>query len=116
MTFEEWNIALGQTFFNPGRAGKRVYLHTTRELLRELSSKPDGDQSFVAAIKQGPQQFSHGEMCSKAIRLCRDWRRQNLQYPPYLAYLCFFSLAAAHDGDWPRHAYYPRVHDLLDDS
>lgn len=116
MTFEEWNAILARTFFNQGQAGKRVYLHTTRELLCRLSDKPDGVQDFIAAIKQGPRQFAHGEMCVKAIRVCSNWRNRNLEHPPYLAYLCFFSLAAAHDGNWPRHAYYPRVHDLLGDS
>jgi hypothetical protein len=112
MNFEEWNAALGRFFFNPSRAGKRVYLHTTKELLRELSGTPRGVEDFIAAIKEGPVGI-HGEMCMRAYTLFRDWRQNQYEYPPYLTYLCLFSLAAAHEGTWARHAYYPRLWDVL---
>lgn len=113
MNFEEWSLVLARFFFNPGRAGKRVYLHTTKELLRDLSGRKDGVEDFIAAIKQGPAQFPNGEMCAKAIAVFENWRAGGHEFPPYIVYLCLFALAAGHDGDWPRHAYYPRLWDIL---
>ena len=113
MSYEEWNAILGRYFFNPGNAGKRVYLHTTRELLREIVSIASGVEDFIAAVKVGPSNVTRGEMCAKALTLYRDWRSRNLEHPPYLGYLCLFSLAAAHEGAWARHAYYPRLWDML---
>ncbi len=104
MTFEEWNDVLARRFFNSGQAGKRVYLHTTKELLVELSSSNTGVDDFIAVIKLGPAQIRNGEMCSRAIAVAKNWRASGVQYPPYIAYLCLFALAASHDGDWPRHA------------
>jgi hypothetical protein len=119
MTFEEWNISLARFFFNSEHAGKRVYLHTTKELLRELAGNAQGVEDFIKAIKRGPNVTQRGEMCATAVALYTKWRAPgNLvdEYPSYIAYLCFFALAAGHDGNWPRHAYYPRVWDLLGES
>jgi len=113
MTFEEWNVVLARFFFNPGRAGKRVYLHTTKALLVDLSRHVNGVEDFVAAIKQGPATAPRGNMCAKALTIFANWRAASPEFPPYIAFLCFFALAAGHDGDWPRHAYYPRLWDLL---
>jgi hypothetical protein len=116
MNYEEWNAALGRCFFNPGNVGKRVYLHTTRELVREIAGVSNGVEDFVAAVKTGPSSVTRGEMCAKAYALYREWRLRSLEYPPYLGYLCLFSLAAAHEGAWARHAYYPRLWDVLGEN
>jgi len=119
MTFEEWNCALSHHFFNPTRAGARVYLHTTKDLLRNLGPDQEPVADFISAIKAGPSKITHGGMCAKAVRLMKDWRQNanpSTSDPPYLAYLCLFALAASHDGPWPRHAYYPRLWDLLGES
>ena len=96
MIFEEWNIALARFFFNPARAGKRVYLHTTKELLARLSDRNSGFHDFVAAIKNGPESYPRGGMCARALALSEDWRSRNEEFPPYVAYLCLFALAAGH--------------------
>jgi hypothetical protein len=44
-----------------------------------------------------------------------DWRKRNLQYPPYVGYLAFYVLAAGLEGDFARHAYCPRLRTLLDE-
>ncbi len=113
MNYEEWNAALGRFFFNSSKAGCRVYLHTTRETLRGIAGDPSGAEDFVSAVKAGPASARRGEMCSRAYALSRDWRKSGAEYPPYLVYLCLFSLAAAHEGAWARHAYYPRLWDVL---
>ena len=112
-TFEEWNTRLAMHFFNPGNANKRVYLHTTTELLDQLGGFPGAAPQFVAAVKQGPGGVSSGDLCTMAIRTCRGWRTKPIQYPPYIAYLCLLALAATREGHWAAYAYHPRLRDLL---
>ncbi len=53
-------------------------------------------------------------MCLAASRL--GGARADPDAPPFLAYLCFFSYAAALDGDFAPHAYYPRLRTLLGEA
>ncbi len=110
MNYEEWNARLSQDLFNPAHAGRRVYLHVTAEKLNALGE--GGIQDFLAAIRAGPAHL-HGSFCEKALAAQRQWRDRRAGPPPFIAYLCFFALAAAHEGNWPAHAYYPRLWDLL---
>ena len=96
--------------------GNEVYLHTTKELLRELGGAANGVEDFVAAIKRCPASVQHGEMCAKALRIFFNWRKAAHDFPPYISYLALFALAAGHDGNWPRHAYYARLWDILGES
>lgn len=112
MTYEAWNDALASNFFNAAQAGTRVYLHVTPEKLNTIAGSERGFADFVEAIKIGPAGFT-GAICEKAASAKRNWRDRNTGYPPYLASLCFFALAADHEGDWPAHAYYPRLWHLL---
>lgn len=114
MSYEIWNERLASSFFNPAHAGKRVYLHVTPEKLNALVGNEHGLTDFIAAIKVGPVGFS-GTICEKALATRRNWRDRRVSLPPYLASLCFFALAADHEGDWPAHAYYPRLWHLLGD-
>jgi hypothetical protein len=111
--FEDWNQRLARHFFDPSKAGKRVYLHTATGLLTDLSGLPTAQADFVEAVEAGPTGSAAGELCTKAINLYIDWRNTGAEYPPYIAYLCLFALAAGREGRWPAYAYYPRLWDLL---
>lgn len=115
MTYEAWNDALARSFFNAARAGTRVYLHVTPEKLNAIAGSERGLADFIDAIKTGPAGFT-GAICEKAASAKRNWRDRSTSCPPYLASLCFFALAADHEGDWPAHAYYPRLWHLLGDA
>jgi hypothetical protein len=44
------------------------------------------------------------------------WRERGYEYPPYVAYLGLFVLAAGHEGDFDPRDYYPRVWELLGEA
>ena len=113
LSFEDWNKRLAQHFFNASNAGKRVYLHTTTDLLVTLSGKPTAQADFIQAVKAGPSTSAPEDLCTKAIHMYLDWRNVGGHYPPYVAHLCLFALAAGREGPWAPHAYYPRLWDLL---
>ena len=113
LSFDDWNQRLARNFFNPGNAGKRVYLHTTTDLLAALSGQPTAQADFIQAVKAGPSGSAAGELCTKAIQLYIGWHNAAVEYPPYIAYLCLFALAAGREGPWAAYAYYPRLWDLL---
>lgn len=109
MNYREWNERLADHFFNPTHAGRRVYLHTTTELLEQLAGK-GAEADFVAAVKTGPS-GTYGSLCRRAHLAFQRWDRSGV--PPYLAHLCLFSLAAGREGEWMPHTYYARVWDLI---
>jgi len=115
MNYEEWNGCLASSFFSPVHAGSRVYLHVTPEKLNAVAGNGNGLGDFISAIKSGPSGFV-GAICEKAAATKRTWRNRRTSHPPYLAFLCFFALAADHEGNWPAHAYYPRFWHLLGDA
>ena len=75
-----------------------------------------GVPEFVEATRTGPPWTSRSGICQKALQAHKAWRTRALQYPPYIAYLSLFVLAAGRIGDYARHAYYPRLRDLLGES
>jgi hypothetical protein len=55
MDYMAWNNAIGARFFNPDRAGSRVFLYVTTEVVAEVGAPHNADLSdFVAAVKTGP--------------------------------------------------------------
>lgn len=44
------------------------------------------------------------------------WREQGREFPPYIAYLSLFVLAAGLEGDFAPNAYYPRLRTLLGEA
>lgn len=113
----EWNDALARHFFRPENPGQPVYLSVDDELIGRL-----GDVGmFIWAVKHGPS-FAHNSsdsLCVKAFHLYEDWKksRSRYEYPPYLAYLCLFVLAASREDDrFAKHAYYPKLRDLLGET
>lgn len=115
MNYSEWNDLIARKFFNEEMAGREVLLYVNKEIIAQLGSEADaGVDDFIRSIKEGPSWIREDEVCNKAWRLYDDWKQnRQLEYPPYIAYLVFFSLAAALGGDFVPWAYYPRLWTLL---
>lgn len=114
MDYLEWSNRIGAHFFTPDKAGKRVFLFVTEDLIKTLgapSPHPLGD--FITAALAGPPWATRQGMCMRAVQAFGSWRYRQLQYPPYIASLALFVLAAGLGGDYAPHAYYPRLHRLL---
>jgi len=112
-----WNNAIGERFFNSDRSGVRVFLYVTIDVINEVGA-PHGVDSddFIAAVKAGPPWNSrHGQsICQQALQAYEAWRDRHLEYPPYLAYLALFSLAATIPvPGFSRASYYPGLRFLL---
>ena len=117
MEYLAWNDILAAYFFKPEAAGRRVHLSVVSTIIENLApSSLDARADFVSAIKTGPPWVTRQGICQKALQAMADWRRRNLQYPPYVGYLAFFVLAAGLEGEFAPHAYYPRLRTLLDES
>jgi hypothetical protein len=116
MDYLTWNDSIGAKFFTPEAQDRRVYLYVTTSVIREIGkSSGAGMPEFLAAIRKGPPWVLHGNVCERAFHCFSSWRRRNLKYPPYLAYLGLFALAAGH-GDFAINAYYPRLRRLLGET
>jgi hypothetical protein len=112
-----WNDRLAAYFFKPEAVGKRVHLSVASSVIEDIGqSANDSRDDFVTAVKTGPPWVTRQGICQKALQSMTDWRRRNLQYPPYVGYLAFFVLAAGLEGDFAPHAYYPRLRTLLDEA
>ncbi|RZN33525.1 MAG: hypothetical protein EFT35_10605 [Methanophagales archaeon ANME-1-THS] len=99
-------------------AGREVLLYVNKEIIEQLGSEAGaGVGDFLRCIKEGPSWIREHEVCSKAWRLYVDWKqKRDLEYPPYIAYLAFFTLAATVEGDFVPWAYYPRFWTLLGEA
>lgn len=107
-----WNDRLAALFFRPEMAGRSVHLYATTELVSGLGIGTLDD--FLKAVKVGPSWVPHRMgICQKAYRTFKNWRRKELLYPPYIAYLGLFVLAAGLEGDFAPYAYYPRLRTLI---
>lgn len=115
MDYLDWNEIIAQHFFSPDKAGQRVLLYVTRELISNLGN-PEGVDSFIRAAKLGSSWGTKQGICANATASARDWRSRDLEYPPYLGYLALFVAAANLEGDFAPHAYYPRLRALLDEA
>jgi hypothetical protein len=110
----QWNAALAAHFFRSDMAGRPVHLYVTEDLLTELGKLIGlAPQSFVQAVKAGPPWATRQGLCQRALQSLAGWRSRQLSYPPYVAYLALFVLAAGMEGDFAPHAYHPRLRDLL---
>ncbi len=119
MDYLDWNNRLAEHFFRPENAGRRVYLYATRELIERIGQRSGaGFQDFVEAVKRGPEWVHRSGLCQRVLESMKDWRRRDLPYPPYIASLSLFVIAAGIEGDFEPHEYYGRLWNLLgvDDS
>ncbi len=113
-TYLQWNDTLASHFFNPEMANRAVYLYVTDELISDIGRPLGADLPvFIAAVKEGPPWATREGLSQRAIQAYEGWRARSLAYPPYIAYLCLFVLAAGVEGDFAPHAYYPRLRYLL---
>ena len=109
-----WNDALAAYFFKPEMSGRSVYLDVSRKLIADMhvALGPEATD-FVIALKRGPRWVNSEGICRKALDAFQGWRDHNVGFPPYIAYLCLFVLAAGARGDFSPNAYYPRLRTLL---
>lgn len=116
-SYLEWNDKIADLFFRPEMAGQSVWLYLTEEVIQELASQlgNEGLSDFVAAVKTGPDWVRARGLCQRALQAYHAWRDSGLQFPPYLAYLALFVLAAGREGGFAVHAYYPRLRALLNE-
>lgn len=114
LTYLQWNDIIASHFFIEEKAGKEVLLYVNEPLIEELGGPHGaGLDSFVEAVKTGPPWVKKSGICQKALQTLEAWREKDLNYPPYIAYLALYVLAAGIEGDYAPHAYYPRLNDLL---
>src|SRR5947207_734590 len=117
MDYLDWNDQLAARFFTPESRDSRVYLFVTNDVIREVGRPAKvAVADFVAAVKRGPNWVSGGNICARAEQCLEGWRKRKLPYPPYVGYLSFFVLAAGIRGDFAKHAYYPRLRQLLGEA
>jgi len=119
MEYLAWNDAIGERFFNPDRAGARVFLYVTKEVVAEIGGAHDADlNDFVAAVSGGPPWNTRRGLglCQQALQAVENWRDRGLEYPPYLNYLALFVMAGTVDVGFARHSYYPGLRFLLGET
>ncbi len=116
MNYIEWNDLIAGKFFNGDMAGREVLIYVNKETINQLGEEHGAViEDFILRIKAGPEWTTRGELCQKALQSYYGWRAKRLEYPPYIAYLAFFVLAATKGGDFDSRAYFPRFWELLDD-
>jgi len=117
MEYLQWNELIARHFFNEENAGKEVLLYVNEDIIEELGQPYGcGIDDFVNSVKEGPLWAYHEHLCQKALQTYSSWRHRNLSFPPYIAYLACFVLAAGIHGDFAPHAYYPRLRKLLGET
>lgn len=91
-----------------------MLLYVNEDTINQIGIEMGADvEDFIQYVKAGPDWATKSDICNKALQSYRDWRLKNLEYPPYIAYLALFVLAATRGGDYDPKAYYPRLRDLL---
>jgi len=117
MNYLEWNNIISKKFFNDDMASREVLLYVNEESINNLDAEGNGNvHDFIESIKTGPSWATKREICDKALQSYRNWRYQDFEYPPYIAYLAFFVLAATTERDFNQKAYYPRFWELLGET
>jgi hypothetical protein len=114
MNYITWNDLIARKFFNEEMAGREVLLYVNEDTINQIGVETGADvEDFIRSVKAGPDWATKSDICNKALQSHRGWRIKHLEYPPYIVYLAFFVLAATRGGDYDRHAYYPKLWDLL---
>lgn len=108
MDYIEWNYSIAKHFFNETKVSREVFLYVNDELINSLGRKSKcGVDDFIESIKSGPDWIDGVDICGDAIQTFKEWRKKKYEYPPYIAYLAFFVLAAVTETDFASHSYYP---------
>lgn len=115
MDYLEWNYHLAKYYFNQEMAGREVVLFADKSIIEDIGRKYNADlEDFIESIKLGPDGLRKSGLCMKAYHLFQGWRDKR-KYPPYIAYLVLFVIAASTDTDtdYSDKAYYPGLNKLL---
>lgn len=118
MNYLEWNDAIAAHFFRSEMADRRVFLAVTDDVLEEIG-KPHGvgRTDFLKAIRSGPPwAAAEPDICKKALLIAAIGRQRNLNYPPYIAYLAVFVLAATGQDGFGHNAFYAPLSSLLNQT
>lgn len=114
MTYLEWNDQLAEHFFSPAKAGRKVHLFATQELIDKLGrASEESFLNFVEAVKMGPPWAHRSSLCQRALEAVTDWRSRSLKWPPYIAYLALFVIAGGIEENFPAHSYYRRLRKVV---
>lgn len=121
-TYTWWNEKLAKYFFNSDKAGQRVYLSITEQIIKELGAK--NIEEFTKQVRRGPADIINNKdpLCVKALTLLKLYKEKphkfkDLEFPPYIAFLCLFVLAFNRDDDdFSDAAYYPRLKKLTNEN
>jgi hypothetical protein len=114
LDYLDWSNRLGEYFFRPENSGRRVYLYATRELVERIGQESGASfQDFIDCVKRGPEWARRSGLCQRVFEESNGWRRRGLQYPPYIASLSLFVIAAGLEGDFEPNEYYGRLWKLL---
>ena len=113
MNYIKWNDLIARRFFNENMAGREVLLYVNEDTITQIGGEAAGVEDFIQSVKTGPDWATKSDICQKALQSYRGWRIKHLEYPPYIAYLAFFVLAATRGGDYDPKAYYPKLWNLL---
>ena len=113
-----WNQFIADSFFNKEANGRTVYLAIDEDTLREVGQEKD-DLAIVTLAEAEARNCT--TILTLALQLHDEWRREinyedseNAPTPTFIAVLALFVLAVNHgDTQWPAHAFYDRLHDLL---
>jgi hypothetical protein len=108
-----WNNRLAGHFFRPEHEGRRIFLYVTPDVLREIADSNGAVEDFIAAVKSGAPGNTRQGLCQRALQTFEQWHNRDGAFPPYVAYLGLFVLAAGIEGNFAPHAYYPRLRQLL---
>lgn len=113
MSYLEWNNRLAKYFFNEEMAGREVLLYVDKKLINTIGKGLGDVDDFKRYVIIGPPWSTRQGICQKALQAFENWRKRNVDYPPYIAFLALFVLAEDIEGEFHSHAYYPRLKMLL---
>jgi hypothetical protein len=78
MEYLQWNTLLTKHFFSPDRAGRKVYLFATREIVEQFGQSHNADfADFISAVKMGPGWVRANGLCQKALQVMSNWQSRS---------------------------------------
>lgn len=116
MSYLEWNNRLAKYFFNEEMAGREVLLYVDTKLINAIGTGLGDVNDFKQFVIIGPPWSTRDSICQKALQAYENWRKRDIDYPPYIAFLALFILAEDTEGEFHSHAYYPRLRMFLGET
>ena len=121
LTYLEWNNKIARQFFNSNKLGTRVWFSVEKDLIKKITQENNTNfNQFIETVKKGPDWVNRDnqKVCIKARDTFKAWRKKNLEYPPYIAYLALFVLAVNHNDseNFSENDYYGRLRNLLEEK